>query len=117
MADELTQINEINDADAPVEDQTTVENTPENVETPLDTSESTDLSETDDVSNTADSSEISDVSDLFTAPVETESLTLSITDYGKIMVSSVPVGFLAGAIIMIVGYTVLGIVKILKSLS
>lgn len=61
----------------------------------------------------------SDVSDDFTAPVnpEIESLTLSIEDYGKITVSSIPVGFLAGAFIMIVGFAILGILKILKSLS
>lgn len=46
---------------------------------------------------------------------ETEALTLSISDYSKIMLSSIPVGVLSGAIFMIIGFTVLGIVKIIKN--
>ncbi len=45
---------------------------------------------------------------------EAEAYTLTVSDYGSLMVSSVPVGALLGAIFMIVGLTVLGIVKIFK---
>ena len=61
------------------------------------------------------------LSDLFSDDVpedpvaQTEALTLSISDYSKIMLSSIPVGFLSGAIFMIIGFTILGIVKIIKN--
>lgn len=45
---------------------------------------------------------------------EGEAYVLTVSDYGSLMVSSIPVGALLGAIFMIVGLTVLGIVKIFK---
>lgn len=45
---------------------------------------------------------------------QVQSMTLSVSDYSNITVSSIPVGALCGAIIMIIGFTFLGIVKIFK---
>ncbi|MDO4276339.1 MAG: hypothetical protein Q4D16_21940 [Eubacteriales bacterium] len=44
----------------------------------------------------------------------TDAYTLSVSDYGLLTVSSIPIGALCGAIIMIVGLAVMGIVKIFK---
>lgn len=45
---------------------------------------------------------------------ETEAYMLTVSDYSTIMVSSISWGALLGAIFMIVGLTILGIVKIFK---
>ena len=45
-----------------------------------------------------------------------QAITLSVSDYSSIAISSIPIGALCGAIIMIIGYTFLGIVKILKQI-
>ena len=52
----------------------------------------------------------------FTEEEQEEIIPMTIEDYGKIAVGSVPVGGLMGAIFMIVGLAVLGIVKIFKSI-
>ena len=46
--------------------------------------------------------------------METEAYTLTVSDYSTIMISSISWGSLLGAIFMIVGLTILGIVKIFK---
>jgi hypothetical protein len=43
-----------------------------------------------------------------------DTFEMSVEDYGKLMVSSMPIGALTGAIFMIVGLAVLVIVKIFK---
>ena len=48
------------------------------------------------------------------ATTETEAYTLTVSDYSTIMVSSISWGALLGAMFMIVGLTILGIVKIFK---
>lgn len=68
---------------------------------------------TSDDSN-ADSDILQELLD-FTSPDKPEPLRLTVKDYGEIMVSSIPIGFLSGAIIMIVGFTIHGIVKIIKT--
>ena len=45
---------------------------------------------------------------------DTEAYTLSVTDYGSFAVSSIPIGVLCGAIFMIIGLALAGIVKIFK---
>lgn len=45
---------------------------------------------------------------------ETAAYTLAVTDYNMIAVKSIPIGALCGAIIMIIGFTYLGIVHIFK---
>lgn len=42
---------------------------------------------------------------------------MTIQDYNHLAISSVPIGFLCGALIMIVGFTLNGIVKIFKKYS
>ena len=39
---------------------------------------------------------------------------MTIQDYNHLAISSVPIGFLSGAIFMIIGFTLHGIVKIFK---
>lgn len=39
---------------------------------------------------------------------------MTIQDYNHLAISSVPIGFLSGAIFMIIGFTLNGIVKIFK---
>lgn len=48
------------------------------------------------------------------ATTETEAYMLTVSDYSTIMVSSISWGALLGAIFMIVGLSILGIVKIFK---
>lgn len=47
---------------------------------------------------------------------QTQAITLSVSDYSDIAISSIPIGALCGAIIMIIGFTYLGIVKIFKKI-
>ena len=42
--------------------------------------------------------------------------TMTIQDYNHLAISSVPIGFLSGAIFMIVGLSILGLVRIFKKL-
>lgn len=41
---------------------------------------------------------------------------MTIQDYNRLAISSVPIGFLSGAIFMIVGLSILGLVRIFKKL-
>ena len=41
---------------------------------------------------------------------------MTIQDYNHLAISSVPIGFLSGAIFMIVGLSILGLVRIFKKL-
>jgi hypothetical protein len=43
-----------------------------------------------------------------------EFVGLTLTDVSKLMISSIPIGFLAGGIPFLIGLTVSGIVKIFK---
>lgn len=43
-----------------------------------------------------------------------EYVPLTVQDYNNFAISSVPIGFLCGALIMIIGFTLNGIVKIFK---
>lgn len=67
---------------------------------------------TDGESDTGFSDSITDTN----AQPEIEAYTISITDYANLAISSIPIGVLLGAIFMIVGLTLLGIVKIFKKI-
>ncbi len=58
-----------------------------------------------------------DSQDLFTSPPEEAGAgftALTVSDYGNIAVSSIPIGVLCGAIFMIVGLGIMVVVKIFK---
>lgn len=50
------------------------------------------------------------------SPDQLEQYVLSVGDYNQIAISSFPLGALSGAIFMIIGFAVLGIVWIFKKL-
>ena len=75
--------------------------------------EFTDLGLTDtEMGTDEESSENTLESEVSQSPEQYEALTIQ--DYNHFAISFIPVGFLCGALIMIVGFTLNGIVKIFK---
>lgn len=71
------------------------------------------LTDTETLETTGTDSETTAEPEVSASP-EYEAMTIQ--DYNHLAISSVPIGFLSGAIFMIVGLSILGLVRIFKKL-
>lgn len=71
------------------------------------------LTDTETLETTGTDSETAAEPEVSASP-EYEAMTIQ--DYNHLAISSIPIGFLCGAIFMIVGLSILGLVRIFKKL-